>query len=194
MQKQVKVVIALLALAFVSSQPAHAGVGLGFDIMGNFYQPRDSRFQGMGTNVGINFKIDDKLTLGYRVEEMNVKGEEAVGGATLTGNAQMTSQGIDAFYQVFNADENKFAGALGLWLGSASLPTGLGTVGAQTSPFIEPLVKVAYTSGGKVETSVKFGVGYRFVRNFTAANAFAGGARLKDFDGLDITFGVGLAF
>lgn len=187
---------ALLGVMILGLEPAHAKDGsLGFDILGSFYNPRDSRYQGVGTGVGINIKMDDSLTLGYRVLELHVRGVDAVAGVQVLSNATVTNQGITGRYSVIRI--NNVEGAVGLWMG-ASTTASIGAAAAtpaQTSPFLEPELGFSYSTEGKIQTSLKLGIGYRFVRNFQSATPFgAGSAILQNFDGLDLTFGVGVAF
>ena len=195
-----KVTKLLLAFAFVafSLQPASAAVssaGLGFDILGSYYMPADTRYQGIGTGYALNIKLDDSLTMGYRVEELDVRGEDATpAGVQVTYNPVVTMQGITAYYRTLSSD--RLAIDFGMWLGAATSASfnSAGTIGV-TSPLLEPLGRVTYTSSGKVDAHAALGVGYRFIRKFTIAVPFAGCAdTLKNFDGLEINFGVGLSF
>ena len=195
-------VVALAALVVCGFQPVQASV-LGFETGAAYYNARDSRYQGVGTDVGINFHVDDSLVMGYKVEELALRGSDKVGAGIVTSNANVTFQGITAFYRAFAADDNKVTGEAGFWTGSATTADITGGAGAGpvaeplASAFIEPEVKIGYnTNEGKVATAVKFGLGYRFVRNVTAPAPFGVGtaSALKDLDGLDINLSVGLMF
>jgi len=196
-----KVTKLLLAFAFVavSLQPASAAgssAGIGFDILGSYYMPTDTRYQGIGTGFGLNIKLDDSLTMGYRVEELDVRGEDTTAaGALVSYNPVVTMQGITAYYRTFSTD--RLAVDFGLWVGAATAASfnSAGTIGV-TSPLLEPLGRITYTSSsGKVDTHAVVGVGYRFIRNFNITTPFAGCVGpLKNFDGLEINFGVGLSF
>lgn len=197
---------AAFALAFIAlslqtasaarGEAAGGSAGIGFDIIGSYYSPTDSRYQGIGTGYGMNIKIDDSFTMGYRVEELQIRAEDKVGAANVADNHVMTLQGITAFFRTLDTD--KLAIDFGLWLGSANsgdLNSAAG--GSVSSPFLAPMGRLVYTSTGKVESHVTLGVGYRFIRKATMSNPFgagAGVADLKNFDGLEISFGVGLAF
>jgi len=197
-----KVTKLLIAFAFVavSLRPASAAVssaGLGFDILGSYYMPSDSRYQGIGTGIGLNIKLDDSLTMGYRVEELQVRAEDKVGAALVTANHTVSFQGITAYYRTVSLD--KLSVDFGMWIGAATSGDldSTAAVNPVTSPFIEPLGRIVYTSSGRIDTHAVIGVGYRFVRKFNVANPFgagAGVADLKNFDGLEINFGVGLGF
>ncbi|HAH31869.1 MAG TPA: hypothetical protein DCL44_06095 [Elusimicrobia bacterium] len=200
MQKITKLALALTFTALLL-QPASAreatgnSAGMGFDILGSYYIPTDSRYQGIGTGFGMNIKLDDSLTMGYRVEELNVRGDDTTpGGVQVSYNPVITMQGITAYYRTFGSE--KLAVDFGMWMGAATASSfnSAGTIGV-TSPLLEPLGRVTYTSSGKLDAHVVLGVGYRFIRKFTITTPFAGCAKaLSNFDGLEITFGVGVSF
>jgi hypothetical protein len=204
----IKITKTLLVLAFTAlslqtasaaSRNSDAGItsaGIGFDLIGSYYMPADSRYQGIGMGYGMNIKMDDSLTMGYRVEELQVRAEDKVGAANVADNHVVTFQGITAYYRTVSTD--RLSVDFGLWMGSANSGD-LNSVGAGSvsSPFIEPLGRFVYSSEGRIESRVTVGVGYKFVRRATMSNPFgagAGVADLKNFDGLEINFGVGLAF
>ncbi len=185
------------ASAAGSRAESGASAGMGFDIIGSYYMPTDSRYQGIGTGYGLNIKMDESLTMGYRVEELQVRAEDKVGAALVTANHVVTFQGITAFFRTLNTDSLGID--FGLWLGAATSGDldSTGTTAPVTSPFLSPMGRITYTSSGKIESHATLGVGYRFVRKATVSNPFgagAGVADLKNFDGLEINFGVGLAF
>lgn len=196
------VLAAMAALLIVSTRAQAAreresygsGAGVGFDIIGNYYQPTDSRYQGVGTGVGLNIRFDDSLTMGYRVEELNVRAEDTVGGNQVVDNFSVIIQGITAYYRTLQGERS--AVDFGLWTGAATTSdfNAAGTTG-MTSPMIEPMGRLVYSVYNKVETHVMFGLGYRFIPRFTLANPFGGSSsRLNNFSGLDINFGVGVSF
>jgi hypothetical protein len=194
-----KIIISLLALALMplSIISVHAATaGVGFDIQGNFYKPADSNYQGIGTGVGIDIQFDENLTMGYRTEELNVRYEEAVGATSVGENYNVVFQGITGYYRaVYGKNLNV---DFGLWIGAATTADfAEGATTPLTSPFVEPMGRIMYTSEGKVMTKVLVGIGYRFVRQFTLADAsvaLAGNQALKNFDGMNIFFGVGVSF
>lgn len=201
MKKIIVSAFVMFALAGSVTQASAAGssaAGLGFDMIGSFYTPADSRFSGVGSGVNITIKLDDNLTMGYRVEELSVRGEESLAGVKTTGNNNVMFQGINAFYKTYSGE--KMSVDLGLWMGSAvSDCIGSAAVGdAQQSLLLEPQGKITYTTSGKVDTRVTIGVGYRFVPGFNATgpNVLAAGStkELKNFNGLDLSIGVGLSF
>ena len=146
---------------------------------------------------GLNIKFDESLTMGYRVEELQVRAEDKVGAANVSANHIVNFQGITAFYRTLNTE--RLGIDFGMWIGSANSGDMDSTGGTQSmsSPFIEPMGRLVYNSEGKIESHVTVGVGYKFVRKGTISDPFgagAGVADLKNFDGMDITFAVGLAF
>jgi len=201
----------IIKLAFVSSLMAfslrtasaagrassdESSAGMGFDLIGSYYMPTDSRYQGTGMGYGLNIKLDDSLTLGYRVEELQVRAEDKV-GAIVSDNHVVTFQGMTAYFRTLTTE--RLAIDFGMWFGAATsgdLNSAAGVTTAVTSPFLSPLGRISYISEGKIESHATLGVGYRFVRKATVTNPFGGGAGtdLKNFDGLELTFGVGLAF
>ncbi|PIU18588.1 MAG: hypothetical protein COT18_10255 [Elusimicrobia bacterium CG08_land_8_20_14_0_20_59_10] len=197
MKKITKLVLAFIFTAFSlqtasaarSSMANNNSAGLGFDIIGSYYMPTDSRFQGIGTGIALNIKLDEGFTMGYRTEEMNVRGED---GIVATTNSVVHLQGITAYFRTL--DTESLAIDFGMWLGAATT-SNLTYSGGMTSPFLEPLGRITYTSAGKLETHVVVGVGYRFIRRFNTRTPFgAGYDQMKNFDGLDINFGVGVMF
>jgi hypothetical protein len=195
-------IFSLLAVSLQTASARDTGnttssVGLGFDILGSYYMPVDTRYQGIGTGYALNVKLDDSLTMGYRVEELDVRGEDTTAANVLvTCNPVVTMQGITAYYRTLSSD--RMAVDFGIWMGEATASTfnSAGTL-ALTSPLLEPLGKITYTSSGKVDAHVSLGVGYRFIKKFTLPTnvAFAGCVKpLSNFDGLEINFGVGVMF
>jgi hypothetical protein len=215
-------VLLACALALVALKPvcaksasdedvAYKGVGFSLDILGGYYMPSASRYQGYGTGVEIGYELDNNITMGYRVENLSGSySETAYGGTaganTVAGNFNAISQGITAYYNVWSGE--KISTAFGVWLGEMSsnnMPLGTSTTLSFTSPLLEPMGRVMYKTQGKVEGRAIIGLGYRFVRNLpqaTFGNATGNGGAantgyyqtLKNFDGLDLSFGVGLAF
>ncbi|MFA6434543.1 MAG: hypothetical protein WCW52_07605 [Elusimicrobiales bacterium] len=202
MTKKIAVAV-FAALAFAGSvaqadAAGSNGAGLGFDMTGSFYMPADSRFSGVGSGVNITIKVDDNLTMGYRVEELSVRGEETVAGVKTTGNNSVMFQGINAFYRTATFD--KVSVDLGLWMGSAVTDVlGSAAVGdAQQSVLLEPQGRIVYATTGKVDSRVTVGLGYRFVPGFNATGpnvlSAASTKELKNFNGLTLSLGVGLGF
>ena len=199
-----KIIISAFAAFIVAGSAASAmaagnnSAGLGFDLMGSFYTPTDSRFSGIGSGVNITIKVDESLTMGYRVEELSVRGEESVAGVKTTANNTVMFQGINAFYRTFGSD--RVGVDFGLWMGSAvSDCVGSAAVGdAQQSVLLEPQGKITYTTTGRVDSRVTIGVGYRFVPGFNATGpnvlSAASTKELKNFNGLALSLGVGLSF
>ena len=194
---------ALIALSLRTASAARTpeaggnSAGIGFDLIGSYYMPTDSRYQGIGMGYGLNIRMDESLTMGYRVEELQVRAEDKVGAANVSANHVVTFQGITAFFRTLSTE--RLGIDFGMWMGSATSGDMDSTAATQSvsSPFIEPLGRLTYTSEGKIESHVVLGVGYKFVRKATISNPFgagAGVADLKNFDGMELNFGVGLAF
>ena len=197
MKKITVLAFVLFALAGSVTQASATGnaAGLGFDMIGSFYMPSDSRYSGIGSGVNITLKMDENLTLGYRVEELNVRGEAAVAGVKVTNNSNVIFQGINAFYRTFNSE--RVSADIGLWMGSAvtaNIGAGAATP-AQQSILLEPQGRIVYSTSGKVDSRITIGIGYRFVPSFNTLTPFGGTSlELKNLNGLDISLGVGICF
>ncbi|MCX5783247.1 MAG: hypothetical protein NTW04_02235, partial [Elusimicrobia bacterium] len=150
MKKLIATLVLVAAMAPVASA---AGAGLGFDIFGTLYTPSDSRFQGIGTGVTLNIKVDDNLTVGYRAREIELRFEDG----DESYNSTMRSHGIIAMYKAFSLDKMSIEG--GLFVGNgrdANLYI--------STPVIEPMARLVYTTVGKIDTRIFVGVGYSFAR------------------------------
>lgn len=199
MKRLMALSLALAALPAGLQTAYGAAAGVGFSMNGNFYNPSDSRYQGVGTGVGINIKFDDSLSLGYRVEELNVRYDQAVAGVAANANFNVVTQGITGYYRTWGSE--RLGIDFGLWMGAATagdFQEGAGAFGV-TSPFVEPIGRVVYSSAGKVEAQLSLSIGYRFMRQFNLAEpSLTHGAgvegALRNFDGLDISIGIGVQF
>ena len=199
--KKIISVLFVVVLTLVANRPAQAAAAdpAGIEASASYYQPRDARFNAEGINFGFNFRIQESLTLGYRVEVIHGQGHDTIPGPPkkdVTAQGEAISQGLTAFYRVVDADNAKIGLDAGLWAGEMTTtyqPPAAHFFPA-TSPFVEPLLRLNYHTGANAK--VIFGVGYRLVRGFTAIPApfGAGSAPLNNFDGLDLSLGVGYNF
>lgn len=198
MKKITAVAFMMFVLAGSAVRAGAAGTnsaGLGFDMTGSFYLPSDSRYSGIGSGVNVTLKMDENLTMGYRIEELNVRGEASVAGVKVTDNVNVMFQGINAFYRTYTSD--KVTADIGLWMGSAvtSCIGLLAATPAQQSVMLEPQGRLVYSTAGKVDSRITVGVGYRFVPGFNTLTPFGGASKeLSDFNGITLSLGVGLGF
>lgn len=156
--------------------------------MTSFYQPRDTRLWGTGMNFGFNLEVSNSLKLGYRVEVLNWKVGEAVGGAWTQASGIGISHGLAAYYTTYRSDP--VGVELGLWTGMLRAATVVAL--PVTAHFVEPLARVVYSPTRNKEAQIRLGLGYRFVRGFNPIPSVNG--PLRNLDGLDINIGIGMFF
>lgn len=183
----------IMSLIVLGTSKSVSAEILGFDILGSIYHPSDSRYQGIGSGIEINIKLNDSVTMGYRTEELNVRAEDTVSGASVSDNHTVTMQGIVSHYDIGTV--GSFNGNVGLWLGKATTSdfNAVGTT-AMSSPLREPFLRITY-EGPLCLLYAVLGVGYRFIPDFNLNTPFSGtSSRLNNFDGFDLTFGLGLGF
>ncbi|MCX5783376.1 MAG: hypothetical protein NTW04_02910 [Elusimicrobia bacterium] len=160
--------------------------GLGFDIYGSFFNAADSRFQGFGTGVSFIAQIDQDVTLGYRTEQMDIKGEDT-GFENINGNFRLHSL-IGTYRLLSLGGVSVEGGVIVGYISDLDIPL--------SSMLIEPMGRIIYSvTKGTVDGRIIIGAGYRFARDEEDPSPFGKGSEtLENLDGFEINFGVGLTF
>jgi hypothetical protein len=196
MKKSISLIASLFALSLMAL-PAQAALKFDLSQVHNIFS--DSRVEGVGRHVGINFDLNDDVDLGIYVERTDAQWTADVGATPPnTTHLHLDMQAIRLMKRF-----GKYLSA-GLDMGSVKIQQGafVAGVGAnaalnQNKPFVGLLGGASYSVSVSDRVSTEFGLtlGYRMIDlNDVAVTAVAGESTLDDLNSFNIGLGVGLRF